>query len=154
MAIFDFLRNKGKKLFGASRSQAGSGSPSSGGDSRQQQDCGKTGQQQPGGTSRGSGAASTPQGSAESKRQADAIREHILSQDDVDAPESLVVLFGSRARRSRKTKSFASASGSPRGRRRAPPRLPRRDPQGRFAAFRASPASSRMCRPVLARSTM
>jgi osmotically-inducible protein OsmY len=86
MAIFDFLRNKGKKLFGASRSQSGSGGRSSSGDSRQQQQyTGNTGQQQASG-------ASTPQGSAESTRQADVIREHIQSQD-VNAPEDLVVLF-------------------------------------------------------------
>jgi hypothetical protein len=103
MAIFDFLRNKGKKLFGGSRSQASSGSQSGSDDSRQQQQnsgksgqqqsAGKPGQQQSAGTSSGSGATSTPQASTESKRQGDAIREHILSQDDVNAPEDLVVLF-------------------------------------------------------------
>jgi osmotically-inducible protein OsmY len=111
MAIFDFLRNKGKKLLGSSRSQggaqSGSGSKSGSGDPRQQQQfSGNTGQQQFSGASRGSGSSpgsasgSSPgasqqrQGSAASTQQdSNAIREHIMSQDDVSAPDDLVVMF-------------------------------------------------------------
>jgi osmotically-inducible protein OsmY len=109
MAIFDFLRNKGKKLLGPNRSQggaqSGSGSRSGSGDPRQQQQfSGNTGQQQSSGASRspgsssgsgsGSGAAQQRQGSATSTQQdSNAIREHIMSQDDVNAPDDLVVMF-------------------------------------------------------------
>jgi osmotically-inducible protein OsmY len=93
MAIFDFLRNKGKKLLGGSGSQSGSSARS--GDPRQQQQfSGNTGQQQSGGGSRSSGApGSGAQGSGASQKDADTIRDHIKSQGNVDAPDDLVVLF-------------------------------------------------------------
>ena len=97
MAIFDFLRNKGKKLLGGSGSQPGSSARS--GDPRQQQQfSGNTGQQQSGGGSRssgapGSGARGSGAATSASQKDADTIRDHIKSQDNVDAPADLVVLF-------------------------------------------------------------
>jgi osmotically-inducible protein OsmY len=121
MAIFDFLRNKGQKVFGEQGSQSGSGSRSgstrsSSGDPRQQQQfSGNTGQQQAGGSSAGgasrapgssgassgsasSGGMSSTSGtsgagaSASNKQGSDAVRDYIMSENE-NAPDDLIVMF-------------------------------------------------------------
>jgi osmotically-inducible protein OsmY len=100
MAIFDFIRNRGKKILGKQSDSGSSSGKSSGsaGDRQQQQRSSSAGERQqqsaggPTGQQQSSGGSQGVQGRND-QASANAIREHILSQDNIDAPEDIVVLF-------------------------------------------------------------
>jgi nucleoid-associated protein YgaU len=97
MAIFDFIRNAGRKLRGkteTSGSKSGSGK-------QQQQSGGATPQQQSTGSGSPTSSSSAPQARAGNEGASavtgDAIRDNIMAQDEIDAPDDLVVVFDAPA---------------------------------------------------------
>jgi nucleoid-associated protein YgaU len=125
MAIFDFFRNAGEKIFGKDGSSAGgsSGRSSAGGGKQQEQFASGASGQQAGGASGSAGSQQSARGASsgqpgtgaqasggagagasraasqsgaggrDGQQQGEAIRDYMRSNDAVDVPDDLVVMF-------------------------------------------------------------